>query len=204
LSECAFDTSPSVLKELKTLGIPDSVILAMVTAGNPNTKGVVPPQSLPQNSPTTQSLENRAEPAPSNPKGFNISYVKSGKKWKYGFLCEPYNKVSDYLVSKLVDDLNVKGVKTVGHVEGGCCLVSVELLEVTSHPALIKKPGIDVSANVTVANAEGRLMYSKGYRGESRTMANTWGHVINHACEDLAKNIAEDENLVRTLATGKL
>jgi hypothetical protein len=203
-SECAFDTSPSALKQLKAAGMPDSVILAMVTAGSPNTNSDGPSQSLLQNSPTTHTLEDPAKPAASSPKGFKISYVKSEKKWKYGFRSDPYNKISDYLVSKLVDNLNVKGVKTVGNVEDGCCLISVELLEVTSHPALIKKPGIDVSANVSVTDAGNKLIYSKGYRGESRTMANTWGHVINHACEDLGKSIAEDENLVRVLATGKL
>jgi len=66
-----------------------------------------------------------------------------------------------------------------------------------------EKPGIDVSANVTVTDADSKLIYSKGYRGESRTVANTWGRVINHACEDLAKQIAEDDSLVRVLATGK-
>ena len=108
------------------------------------------------------------------------------------------------MVTQLVGDLNVKGVKTIAEVEGACCIVSVELLEVTSHPAVVKKPGIDVTANVSVTDSDGKLIYSKGYRGESRTVANTWGHVINHACEDMAKSIAEDENLVRVLATGKL
>jgi hypothetical protein len=203
-SECAFDTSPSALKELKSAGVPDSVILAMVTAGDSSVKTVSSPENPRQNFSTKQVLESHAEPAAGGPKGYKISYLKSEKKWKYGFRSEPYDKVSDYLVSQLVSVLNVKGAKTVGDVEGGCCLVSVELLEVTSHPALVKKPGIDVSANVTVTDAQSKLVYSKGYRGESRTVANTWGHLINHACEDMAKNIAEDDNLIRVLATGKL
>jgi hypothetical protein len=204
-TECAFDTSPSALKELKALGIPDSVILAMVTAGNGSVKSVDSPQNLPASPPTAQVMESHAEPAPSsNPKGYRITYVKSDKKWKYGLRSEPYDKVSDYLVTKLVDNLNIKGVKTVAEIDGACCFVSVELLEVTTHPAVVKKPGIDASANLAVTNAEGKLIYSKGYRGESRTVANTWGHLINHASEDLAKNMAEDENLIHVLATGTL
>lgn len=203
-SPCDFDTSPAALTEIKAAGVPDAVILAMVTAGSPGTKGVGPPQTLPQNSPTTQALANHTGPALGPPKGFKISYVKSDRKWKHGFQSKPYDQISDYLLSHLVDDLNVKGVKTVSDVERGCCLVSVELLQASNHAAWIKKAGIELSVTVTVTDAESKLIYSKGYRQESKALAGTWGRFMNQACEALAKNIAEDEHLVRVLTTGKL
>jgi hypothetical protein len=79
----------------------------------------------------------------------------------------------------------------------------MELLEVTTHPAVFKKPGIDASANISVRDADNRLVYSKGYRGESRTLVgNTWGHLINHAVEDLINNVAADSDLIEALTTG--
>jgi hypothetical protein len=201
-SECEFDTSPSALKELKTAGIPDSVISAMLTAAGSSSAVHGDHENMSADSPTTPAAELLASASP--PAGFKITYIKSDRKWQTGFRSEPYNKVADYLVTKLVDNLNAKGAKTVAEVEAGCCLVSVELLEVTTHPAVIKEPGIDVSATVTVTDAAGKFIYSKGYRGESRTALDTWRHVMNHACEDISRNIAADENLLAVLATGKL
>jgi len=68
---------------------------------------------------------------------------------------------------------------------------------------VIKKPGIDVTANLAVTDSAKRILYSKGYRGESRTVMNTWGHLISNAVEDMVKSMAHDENLTQILATGK-
>ena len=70
---------------------------------------------------------------------------------------------------------------------------------------MIKEPGIDTAVNITVTDANNKIVFAKGYKGHSGTATmNTWGHLINHACEDMARNASADENLARMLRTGKL
>ncbi|HEV2493297.1 MAG TPA: hypothetical protein VG204_09525 [Terriglobia bacterium] len=208
-----FDTSPAALKELKASGVSEAVILTMVKSPNQaapkeesahSTPPARPQTVSPQGTETVKSGTETPEERAVLPTGYQISYVKSDRKWKYGLRSEPYDKVSEYLQSKLVEALETKGLRTVANLEGGCCRISIELLEVTTHPAAFKKPGVDASANITIEDAHGKHVYSKGYRGESRTMMNTYGHLIDHACEDLVKNIVSDETFVFALSTGKL
>ena len=77
-SPCDFDTSSAALIEMKAAGVPDAVILAVVTAGSPGTKGVGPPQTLPQDFPTTQGLANHTKPAPGSPKEYPKAEVFAG------------------------------------------------------------------------------------------------------------------------------
>jgi hypothetical protein len=131
--------------------------------------------------------------------------VRSDRKWKLSLNSEPYDKISEDFERQLTAELEAKGLHVTPVVETGCCRVTLELLEVTSHPAVIKKPGIDVTANVTVSDATGRFIYSKGYRGESRTgFVRTWKHLITQAIGDMVRNITDDENLTKALAIGKL
>ncbi|HEV2178277.1 MAG TPA: hypothetical protein VGW33_13920 [Terriglobia bacterium] len=203
-SPCDFDTSPTALSDLKAAGVSNGVILAMVKAHAPSktTDRAAPPTLHAAAQPPAPS--EAVASAPSNPNGYQISYVKSGRKSKYGLSSKPYDKISEYVQTKLVEALDVKGLKTAASLDGNCCRLSIELLEVTAHPAVFKKPGMDVSANLTVTEVSGKMIYSKGYRGESRTMMNTYGHLINHACEDMVANMSQDESLLRVLATGKL
>jgi hypothetical protein len=185
---CNFDTTPEALRTLKDAGIEESVILEMIDC-----KGS-PPVPMPS------KLSNTAgTPAPS---GYELTFIKSDRKWKYGLRSEPFNKISEYADKQLTAALETKGVHRMPVIATGCCRVVLELLEVTTHPAVIKKPGIDTSANISVRDTNDRLVYSKGYRGESRTLGNTWGHLINHAVEDLVSNIAADPDLIKALATG--
>jgi len=186
---CHFDTAPEALTKLKTAGIQESVILEMINCKDTIIVSTPNPTGLPVAGTPT-------------PKGYELTFVKSDLKWKYGFRSEPFNKISEYAGKTLTAALEAKGVHRMPIIDIGCCRVVVELLEVTTHPALIKKPGIDASANVSVRDTNSRLVFSKGYRGESRTLGNTWGHLINHAVEDLVINIAADPDLIRVLATG--
>jgi hypothetical protein len=202
-STCDFDTSAAALVQLKDSGLPDSVLIAMLRcqqtapvtdATKASTTLLSEPKMAPLDSPTPDGL----------PRGYVLAYVKSDRKWKLGFRSEPYDKISEYFQDQLSASLGREGVQRLPLPEGACCKLTIELLEVTTHPAAIKKPGIDVTANVTVGDASGRLIYSKGYRGESRTMMNTWGHLINHAVEDMVMNISRDEVLLKALGTGRL
>jgi hypothetical protein len=127
----------------------------------------------------------------------------SDRKWRFGLRSEPFNKVSEYFEEQLIGAFAQKGLRPLPAIERGCCKIVVELLEVTTHPAMFKKPGMDVSATITITDSSGRLLFSKGYRGESRTMMNTYGHMINHSIEDMVTNITTDDIISHTLATGE-
>jgi hypothetical protein len=131
---------------------------------------------------------------------YAISYVKSDRKWKYGFRSEPYNKISQRIVDVLVQKLSSNGFERVESLGSSCCKLKLELLQVTTHPAMFKKPGMDVAATISVHDADGRQLYSKGYRGESRTMMNTYGHLIDHAGEDLVENAIRDNDLIQAMS----
>jgi hypothetical protein len=141
---------------------------------------------------------------PAVPAGFAVVYVKSDRKWRLGMRSEPYNKISEYFDKQLSQELQARGLRRLAAPPDGCCVLTIELLQVTSRPAVIKKPGIDVSANITVTGAGNRTVFSKGYRGDSKTFMNTWGHLINHAVESMAKSAAADEMLLQVLSRGSL
>lgn len=190
---CGFDTSPSALADLKPAGISDSVVLEMIRCGS---------RGSAEKSPAPEESSRVGEAKSLNT--YTVFFVKSDRKWRLGFRSEPYDKISDYLQTRLIAALQDRGLRQSPALEGDCCLLTIELLEVTSHPAAIKKPGVDVTANLSVTHSHQRIIYSKGYRGESRTVMNTWGHLINYAVEDMAKSMANDDNLTWALATGKL
>jgi hypothetical protein len=198
-SATSFDTSADALIELKNAGVANNVIQAMVTSqasASNLSKGEI--------SATAKSTPAADSSSVLPPEGFAISYVPSDQKWQLGFRHEPFNKISEYLVEQIVKNLEGKGIKKVGTLAGGCCKVTIELLSVSTRQAVIKEPGIDVAANVTVTDANNKIVFAKGYKGRSGTATmNTWGHLINHACEDAAKNVSADENLSTILSTGK-
>ena len=131
------------------------------------------------------------------PTGYTVSFVKSDRKWQYGIKSEPFDKVSEYLVDKLESDLEKKGFHTAPP-ETARYRVTVELLEVTSHAATIKKPGNDVAATLQIARGD-QILYVKGYHGEAKTWNAPRGSVIRRAVDELVKSIAEDEQVARTL-----
>jgi hypothetical protein len=194
-SNCAFDTSPAALADLKTAGVSDSVILEMVRCDSRAADLVE------KSSPSPSEPSKIADP---KPKVYTASFIKSDRQWKFGLRSEPYDKISDYLETNLVKALEQHGLRQSPAPDGDCCFLTIELLEVTSHPAMIKKPGVDVTANLAITDSSKRILYSKGYRGESRTVMDTWGHLINHAVEQMVKTMSNDDNLTRVLATGKI
>jgi len=201
-SACDFDTSPAALAQLKKTGVPDPVLLAMLRCRPtpPALIATTPGGSTPEEK--VLSVDRRPV-ANALPNGYMLVYVKSDRKWKLGLRSEPYDKVYEYFQDQLVASLDRRGLHRVPVSEGVCCKLTIELLEVTSHPAAIKKPGVDVTANVTLLDGSGHFIYAKGYRGESRTMMNTWGHLINHAVEDMVKNISGDELFIKALGAGR-
>jgi len=145
------------------------------------------------------ALQGSSEPA----RGCHITYVKSDRKWRLGFQNRPYNKTSEYFEKQLGLALKEKGFTSLPAQENGSLEIALELLEVSTHSAVIKKPGMDVSATVTIRNEAHRTLFVKGYRGESRTLMNTYGHLIDHAIEDLTRHVVADGELVQILAGQK-
>ena len=147
----------------------------------------------------TETVPMRASTEQST--AYTLTYLSSDRKWRFGFRSEPYDKISAYLAEKLEQYLNQKGLRRVLPQGNERSQITVQLLEVTTHPAAFKKPGMDVSANVNVRDSLNNILFAKGFRGESRTMMNTYGHLINHAVEDLVRNILSDESFLRAVAT---
>lgn len=144
-------------------------------------------------------------PQPVTVQGAHVSYVESDRKWRFGFRSEPYDKISEHLQEKLADALEHRGIRPLPVLgTSSCCAVVLELLEVTTRPAMIKKPGMDVSATVTILDSSRRPIYAKGFRGESKTVINTYGHLIDHAIDNMVENIVADDNVIKALVEGKL
>lgn len=165
-----------------------------------------PAYSQGSDTPRDKSVQSAAEAGGSaavvsQPDAFKymISYVESQRKWKFGLRSEPYNKISQYLEDLLVKRFAGNGFGRVDSLSNSCRKVIVELLEVSTHPAMFHKPGMDVAATISVVDAGGHQVYSRGFRGESRTVMNTYGHLINHAVEDLVENVGRDGDLIKAI-----
>jgi hypothetical protein len=183
----------TIMKKIAIFGFFAAVLIQGAVAQTESLPAMSAPGAV---KPTTQALASRS---------FSISYVKSDRKWRFGFRSEPYNKMSEFFQNQLVEALQLKGIRQVPKPDGSsCCVISLELLEVATRPAMIKKPGMAVSATVTILDANQRPIYSKGFRGESKTLMNTYGHLINHAIEAMVENIVGDQNVINALVEGKL
>ncbi len=205
-SRCEFDTSPSVMAELKAAGVAERVILAMIRSSSDRSSPLQMTESPEGPSPGPKELSRPGQWL-GLPTGYAISYVKSDREWKYSIQHESYEQVSKDFEAQLIRVLDSKGLRQAPMIgSDACCRLTLEVLEVTTHPAVIKKIGIDVSANVTVTDGTGRFLYGRGYRGEFRTLGGLthWKHWINEAVSDMVNKIVADENVVRVLVSGKL
>src|SRR5882724_6661793 len=102
-----------------------------------------------------------AQSQDTRPSGYVVSYVKSDRQWRIGVQHQKYNQISQDFEDKLTTALNAKGLHQTPFLESGCCLITIELLEVTGHQAVFHKPGIDLSASVTVTDASGKFIYAR-------------------------------------------
>jgi hypothetical protein len=194
-SKCDFNTNPQVLADLKEAGISDAVILEMMhceSRGRPKEN-------------TETGASGDVLPAEDSPV-YAVSFVRHpDRRWRYGWRSERYDDISDYLLSSLLKQLGQKGFRGVELPApvGVCCFLTIELLEVNTRRGFTKD-GVDVAANLTIADSGKRTIYFKEYRGESRTVADSqWWHIIHHAVDAMVKNMVNDEPLARVLATGK-
>jgi hypothetical protein len=133
-----------------------------------------------------------------------ISDVQSDRKWTCGFRSEPFDKISVYFQDRLGESLERKGIRRAPVLDGSSCFVVLELLKVTARPEFLKKPGMDVSATVTILDSNHHTVYAKGFHGESRMLMNTYGHLINRVIGDMVESIVEDENVIKAVAQCKL
>ena len=127
--------------------------------------------------------------------------MESDRKWKLGLNSRPYNKISTEIQDLLAQRLTAKGWTRVESLNGSGRRIFIEVLEVSEHVAAFGKNGIDMVANIGVKDTDGRQVYSKAYRGESRSAGmHTWGGMIDLAEKDLAENCFKDEDLVNAVA----
>jgi len=203
-SRCEFDTSPSVLAQLKVAGVAERVILEMIRSDRSSSPQMTGSPEM--SSPGGKELSMPSE-SPGLPPVYAISYVKSTREWRYSIQHESYEQVSKDFEAQLIRALDSAGLHLAPMIESDtCCRVTLEILEVTTHPAVIKKIGIDVSANMTVTDGAGRFLYGKGYRGEFRTLGGLthWKQWISEAVGDMVNKVVADDNVVRVLTNGKL
>jgi hypothetical protein len=194
-SNCNFDTTPAVLGDLKKAGISDAVILEMMHCESRSHLGE-----------NAESGEASDVLHSNDSKAYAVSFVKHpDRRWRYGWRSERYDDISDYLLSNLVKELGQKGLRGVeaSAPAGTCCFLTIELLEVNTRRGFTKV-GMDVVANLTISDSRKQTLYSKEYHGESRTVADSqWWHIIHHAVDAMVRDMGNDENLTRVLATGK-
>jgi hypothetical protein len=203
-SHCEFDTSPLVLAQLKAAGVAETVILEMIRSDRSSSHQMT--ESPEMSSPRAKEVSRPSE-SPGISPGYAISYVKSEREWKYSIQHESYDQVSKDFEAQLRRAFDSAGLHPPSMIgSDACCRLTLEVLEVTTHPAVIKKIGIDVSANVTVTDGTGRFLYGKGYRGEFRTFGGLahWKQWISEAVGDMVDKVVADDNVLRVLTDGKL
>jgi hypothetical protein len=123
---------------------------------------------------------------------FTVSPVESDRKWRLGFYSRTYNKVGEDLAKFLTEELTKSGA-SAGRI-------SIEVVEVSTHTAAFGKQGMDVVATASVQDASGKQLYSKVYRGESRSLgAHTWTGMLDMAERKWAEDAAKDEALAGAL-----
>jgi hypothetical protein len=139
--------------------------------------------------------------ASGNARQFSISYVESSRKWKFGPNSRTYDKISKDLQELMIPKLAAKGWAQADAPSGICCKVTIEIVEVSQHMAAFGKAGIDIVATVGIRNAVGKQVYSKAYRGESRSAGmHTWGGMVDMATKLLADAVFQDDDLLSAMA----
>ena len=118
-----------------------------------------------------------------------------------GLNSKRYNDVSAHVQELFIASGTKAGLTRAEIIDQSTRRVVIELLEVNMHPAAFKKPGMDVSATITVKDASGKHVYSKGYRGEARTMMGLVSRILDHAVENLVENAFADTELMSALRT---
>jgi hypothetical protein len=132
---------------------------------------------------------------------FAVTHVETDRVLKIGrgfASTYPYEPIAQSAQDFLSQKLTAKGMNHVEVLTGPCCKITIELQEM-AEASTLSKAGMDVSATVTVADAGGQKLYSKGYHGEAKSMATRVNRLLQKAAENLADNIASDPDLVRVL-----
>jgi hypothetical protein len=92
-SSCHFDTTPAALTKLKDASVPESVILEMINCTVP-----------------IANATNMSSTKMPTPNAYELSFVKSDRRWKYGLRSEPFDKISEYADKQLTAALETKAL----------------------------------------------------------------------------------------------
>lgn len=195
---CEFDTSPSALQQLKSAEVPESVILAMVRAAPAQDKRHSTPQ---EPAPIAEASTAAATTQPlAAPVGFIIDYARSQRVKQSEQ--KRYDDTSGYLAKKLSEELQGSGISQVKELKGGCCLVSINVIDSAYHQAAIKDNRYDVTAQVRVVDASGKTIYSRAYNAEKKAWVAATANFKN-ASNDVVIKIISDEAFLQTLRFGR-
>jgi hypothetical protein len=132
-------------------------------------------------SPATQATaQTTDEKAPAH--AVVLSHVPSDRKWRFGMNNRSYEKTSTELEDLTAKALSAKGMTRAEQLSGNCCKLVIEVVEISQHVAAFGKAGMDLVATLSVQDAGGKQVFSKVFRGESRTAGmHTWGAMLDMA-----------------------
>ena len=163
----SYDTSADGLNALKTAGISDKIIAAIVTRAAKAPKSCAAPTS--ESSPADKTCPNAGTVNSLN--RYTVDYVHSDRKWSrgprmLGMGSDEYDEISNDIRTELVNTMDHKGFIIANAFEGVCCKFTIELLGVKSRlsgPTTHRTLWVELAANFTFENRNGRLLYKKGY-----------------------------------------
>jgi hypothetical protein len=171
------------------------VICGDLTLGAVTVEPETPAMAIPD-PPPAAAVESPA-PAKNSAAAYAISYTPTARKVRGGI---PYNAMSEVILTQLVLKFGEKGLARANSMTGGCCKVEFELLEVSRRTNEMSLASV-VTAILTVRDASGRQVYSKGYSAEGKAELVEWNNEsIKLAAGKLAEIIGSDADLIRTLS----
>lgn len=184
---------------LCTLALPCAVVLLLALTASASAHCTDDPPAKPQVASPPETPTAGASQAPMrNPAlPYAIAYTPTDRKARGGIT---YNSMSEVILSQLILKLGSKGLVRSDSMTGGCCKVEFELLEVSRRWNEMSLASV-MTATLTVRDASGRRVYSKGYRAEGKKDLVEWnGASVKLAAEGLAEDIGNDADLIRALS----
>jgi hypothetical protein len=192
-STCDFDTAPTSLAELKRLGVPDAVILAMLRCRSPQLQPA--PQPL-------KAVEAGVPVPASAFKGYSILAVESFQVLDYRNGTKPYAEILAMILSRLDKALATKGAKRVEVRDGECCRIKVELLQASYNIAAWRGMTVKLLCNVYVeGTGYSRRIEGVGGPGQFHNYLETR---LGQAADKCVASAVEDQQLLHLATTGKM
>ncbi|MGA9062509.1 MAG: hypothetical protein WB341_12690 [Terracidiphilus sp.] len=206
VSPGTYDTSADGLNALKTAGVSDKIMAAIVTRAAIARKSCAAPAS--GSSPADKTCPNAGRVNSLN--RYTVDYVHSDRKWSrgLGMGSDEYDEISNDIQTELVNAMDHKGFIIANASEAACCKFTIELLRVKSRlsgPMTHRTLWVELAANFTFEDGNGHLVYKKGYvtgNPEEDTWRQDVEWIKQLAVLQLAGIITSDESFGKSLHAG--